>query len=343
MRNETRLVFNHYLDRQAQLNQAPAAVVRGEKAFSIEPSIQQKLNEKQQEDSAFLKAINLITVDEMKGEKLGMGIGGPLASRTNTDAADRATRDPTTLDQQGYEVVQTNSDTHVSYAKLDQWAKFPDFQNRMRSVITKRQALDRIMIGWNGTSAAATTNIVANPLLQDVNKGWLAHARAYDGGSHVFADGPVGVGKIIVKASGGGDYRNLDALVVDLVHNLLPSWAREDPNLVAIIGAGLLHDKYYPLVNANLAPTETLAADLVISQKRIGNKKAVTVPYFPADAIAITRLDNLSIYEQAGKRRRTIVDNAKRNRIETYESSNDGYVIEDFDFFCAAEKVEIQE
>ncbi len=45
---------------------------------------------------------------------------------------------------------------------------------RVRNAIIKRQALDRIMIGFNGVSRAKTSDRSANPLLQDVNKGWLA-------------------------------------------------------------------------------------------------------------------------------------------------------------------------
>lgn len=339
MLNATRLAFNAYLNQLAALNGVSPDVVRAEKAFAVEPSIQQKLNNKQQESSAFLKAINIAPVTEMKGEKLGLGVSGPIASRTNTTTTDRATKDPTTLDAQGYECVQTNSDTHVSYAKLDMWAKFADFQTRMRDQILKRQALDRIMIGFNGTSVAAATNIATNPLLQDVNKGWLSHIRGFDTGSHVLDEGEVEAGKIIIAAA-GGDYKNIDALVFDAAHNLLPSWAREDTELVAILGSDLLHDKFFPLVNSDLDPTETMAADLIIGAKRVGGKKSVQVPFFPSNSILITRLDNLSIYEQDGRRRRTIVDNAKRDRIETYESSNDAYVVEDFDYACLIENVQ---
>jgi hypothetical protein len=100
-------------------------------------------------------------------------------------------------------------------------------------------------------------------------------------------------------------------------------------------------DKYFPLVNNNNPPTEKLAGDLIISQKRIGGLQAVTVPFFPANALVVTTLDNLSIYFQEGARRRKLEDNAKRDRIENYESSNDGYVIERFDQFAAAENIEI--
>nr|VXZ92014.1 phage major capsid protein, P2 family [Klebsiella pneumoniae] len=44
---------------------------------------------------------------------------------------------------------------------------------RIRNAIVKRRALDRIMIGFNGVKRAKTSDREANPMLQDVNKGWL--------------------------------------------------------------------------------------------------------------------------------------------------------------------------
>lgn len=340
MREETRELFNAYLEGQAELNGVAVSTVQGEKAFSIDPSIQQKLITKEQESSSFLAAINIVPVTEMKGEKLGLGISGPIASRTNTDAADRAPVETHTLDSDGYECRKTNSDTFIKYATLDMWAKFPDFETRIRDNITRRQALDRIMIGFNGTSAAATTNKVANPLLQDVNIGWLEKYRLFQAGARVLDTGKV-ANKVRVGTGANIDYKNINALVVDAVHGLMPSWSRKDTALVAILGDELEHDTFFPLIDSNLVPTETLAADLIISAKRIGGKAARAVPFFPGNAIFITRLDNLSIYEQEGKRRRTVVDNAKRDRVETYQSSNDDYVIEDFDYGCLIENIEM--
>ncbi|NPR02541.1 capsid protein, partial [Escherichia coli] len=78
--------------------------------------------------------------------------------------------------------------------------------------------------------------------------------------------------------------------------NLIEPWYQEDPDLVVIVGRQLLADKYFPIVNKEQDNSETLAADVIISQKRIGNLPAVRVPYFPADAMLITKLENLSIY-----------------------------------------------
>jgi P2 family phage major capsid protein len=194
------------------------------------------------------------------------------------------------------------------------------------------------MIGFNGTSRAATSNKGTNPLLQDVNKGWLQKYREF---------APARVMDEVVALSGAinigdtGDYKTLDALVFDMVNNLIEPWYQEDTELVAICGRALLADKYFPIVNATQAPTEQLAGQIIMSQKRLGNLPAVRVPFFPANAIFVTRLDNLSLYWQEGARRRTVVDNAKRDRIENYESSNDAYVVEDYGCGAVAENIVI--
>ena len=336
MRKETRIAFNDYIDTLAKLNDVPSAAEK----FTVDPSVQQKLETRMQESTGFLGMINVIGVNEQQGEKIGLGVGGPVAGTTDTGTTDRATSDISTLDQNGYVCTQTNFDTHITYAKLDAWAKFPDFQTRLRDAILTRQALDRIMIGFNGTSRAATSNKVTNPLLQDVNKGWLQKYREF---------APARVMDEVVALSGAinigdaGDYKTLDALVFDMVNNLIEPWYQEDTELVAICGRALLADKYFPIVNATQAPTEQLAGQIIMSQKRLGNLPAVRVPFFPPNAIMVTRLDNLSLYWQEGARRRTVVDNAKRDRIENYESSNDAYVVEDYGCGAVAENIVFEE
>lgn len=322
MRNETRLAYNAYLQTIAQLNGVESASTK----FAVSTPVQQTLETKIQHSSEFLQRINMVPVTEQNGEKLGLGIGGPIAGRTDTSSTDRATSDPTTLDGTGYVCKQTNYDTHITYAKLDLWAKFADFQTRIRDAILRRQALDRIMIGWNGTSAAATTNKVTNPLLQDVNIGWIKKYET-DKPANVLLQGST-ANQVRIGAT--GDFKTLDALVYDLIANMIDPWYREDPNLVVLVGYDLMADKYFPLLNATQAPSEQLAADLVISQKRMGGRQAIAVPFFPAGVLKVTTLDNLSIYFQEGARRRAIQDNPKRDRIENYESSNDAYVVEDY-------------
>lgn len=334
MRNDTRKLFNAYLGRIATLNGVDDAT----KTFNVLPNVQQTLETKIQESSDFLGRINMVGVTDQQGEKLGLNLSGPIASRTNTQDRDRAPRDLTTLDQNGYYCRHTDFDSFIGYAKLDAWAIFPDFEVRIRDLLIQRQALDRIMIGFNGTSVATNTDPATNTLLQDVNKGWLQKMRE-SAEERVMAEGKT-VGKVQVGAT--GDYKNLDALVYDAV-TLLDPWHRENSQIVAIVGRGLMHDKYFPLVNQDSRATDTVAADLIISQKRIGGLPAVQAPFFPEKKVLITTLDNLSLYWQIGGRRRHVEENAKRSRVDTYESSNDDYVVEDMGLAALVENIELVE
>lgn len=346
MRNDTRTHFNSFAAQVAKLNGVPDATQK----FAVDPTIQQRLEKRIQESSDFLSRINIVGVDELKGEKLALGVTGPIAARTNVNNQDRKTRDLTTLDAQGYECRMTEFDTHLGYAKLDAWAKFPNFQAMVRDVIVRQQALDRMMIGFNGTSAASQTDPIANPYLQDVNIGWLQQYRTLSP-QRVMKDGKTN-GKILIdptteKNAAGetvlkGDYSTLDALVYDVISSLIAPWFRRLPGLVVILGRNLMADKYFPLLN-QLPPSEQLAADLVISQKRIGGLQGMDVPFFPDNALMVTTLDNLSVYWQNGARRRFVTENPKRNRIENYESSNDAYVVEEFGAGCLVENIELSE
>ncbi|ANJ91922.1 phage major capsid protein, P2 family [Serratia plymuthica] len=342
MRKQTRFKFNAFMSRLAELNGVDTGDL--DKKFSVEPSVTQTIMTRVQDSSSFLTRINIVPVPEMKAEKIGLDVSGTIASNTDTAGGDeRETADFATLDAEGYFCQQVNYDFHIRYNTLDLWARYQDFQTRLRDAIVKRQALDRIMIGFNGTHRAKTSNRVKFPLLQDIAPGWLQKYRE-NAPSRVMnkvvaEDGSVVSEKLRVGA--GGDYANLDALVMDATNNLIAPWYQEDPELVVICGRQLLADKYFPLVNQEQPNTEAMAADLIISQKRIGNLPAVRVPYFPADALLITRMDNLSIYWQEDTHRRHMVENSKRDRIENYESINEDYVVEDYACGALVENIEL--
>jgi P2 family phage major capsid protein len=348
MRNETRIAYSAFEKKIAELNKVPAA----NKTFTVDPSIQQKLETRVQLSSSFLGKINMPAVTEMEGDKLGLGVTSTIAGRTNTKKNPRKTRDVTGLNSGRYRCVQTNFDTGIGYAKLDMWAKFPDFQTKIRDVIVHQQALDRIMIGFNGVSVAEDTDREKYPLLEDVNKGWLQQYRE-NAPLNVMVESKPGSGKIIVgktKVKGEddvtwktekGDYNNIDALVFDAVNTLIHPTYRENPNLVVIVSSELLADKYFPKINNEHAPTEEMALDMLISQKRIGGKTAVTVPFFPKDKMLILPLANLSLYWQEGGRRRHVREEPDYDQIADYTSSNDAYVVEAYEAGCLIENIEL--
>jgi hypothetical protein len=86
MRNKTRRLYAAYEAEIAKLN----GVDRVDRKFSVQPSIQQRLESKVQESSEFLSQINIHGVTEQEGEKIGLGVSGPVASTTGQHQQGRA-------------------------------------------------------------------------------------------------------------------------------------------------------------------------------------------------------------------------------------------------------------
>ena len=324
MKPETREKLDAYTAEIGKINGAKNVA----QTFNVTPTVAQSLELRVQESSHFLSLINIVQVSEQEGEKIGLGVANqPLAYRTASGP--RTPVDPIAMDSSGYFCRQTNFDTQITYAQLDQWAKFPNFQRLVRDAILGQVACDRIMIGWNGTSAAATTDRATNPLLQDVNIGWLKKLRLA-APARVISEALPGIGKVRIGLT--GDYVDLDALVYDLINNIIDPWHRtalEALGFVVIMSRDLNADRLFPLVQTVNPPSEMMAADVIMRSGKAGGLPVVHVPYFPANSLLITPLSNLSIYWQSGTRRRRIVDNPARDRIEDYQSVNEAYVIED--------------
>ncbi|MCX2865999.1 phage major capsid protein, P2 family [Kluyvera cryocrescens] len=344
MRKETRFKFNQYLSRIAELNGIETSDL--DKKFTVEPSVTQTLFDKIQQSSSFLKLINMVTVGELTEEKVGIDVTGSIASTADTDGGvERKTADFGKLDAYRYFCHPVNFDYHLKYNKLDLWARFQDFQIRIRNAIIKRQALDYITIGFNGVSRAATSDRAQNPLLQDVAIGWLQKYRN-DAPERVMSSVTDDDGTVIsntIKVGKGGHYANLDALVMDGFESLVAEIHRENPEMVVICGRRILTDKYFPMINKFQANSEQLAGELIISQKTIGQLQAVRAPFFPANSILITTLDNLSIYLYEDGHRRHIVENPKLDQVENYEQVKVDFVVEDYEAGCLIENIEILE
>ncbi|EPN8207712.1 phage major capsid protein, P2 family [Yersinia enterocolitica] len=344
MRNETRDKWDEYLSAQARLNSLP--LDRVTKQFTVAPVVAQTLENKIQEASDLLKRINVHVVPEQEGQRVGIGVSGPIANRNTSNTVRREPNSPETIEDNGtYRCEQTNSDTYISYARLDAWAGKRDFKNRVTNQIILRRALDRIMVGFNGISVAAKSDFATNPLLQDVNIGWLQKYRLF-APQRVMGDVSVSTrdeeNKLITK----GAYGNLDALAFDAVNSLIDPWYQDDTGLIVICGRKLLADKYFPVLNTvsgSNPHTEALAGQMLVSQKQIGGMQTYRAPYFPANAMMITTFENLSIYVQEGTHRRTIKEEPEFNRVTTYESDNEAFCIEDYGLGCLIEGIKAGE
>lgn len=346
MQTATRLLFNRYLGQIATLNGLDASFTSnsGEiKAFNVTPVIEQRLQAKLQLTSDFLTRINVVPVNAQQGARVGVGVTRSLAGRTNRAAGNRRTpTDPTgsdAIDQ--YFCKKTDYDYAWSYGTLDAWAHRPEFQQLCRDAVMVQKASDVITIGFNGVNAAIETDRDAFPLLQDVNWGWLYKMRTH-APARVMSHGGLDELKVYVSADGAADYKNLDALVFDIIHNLIAEQFRTATDLVVIVGSDLVHDKYFKIVEqAGDTATEQVARDVILSSRQLGGRPTMQVPFFPANAIMVTSLKNLSYYWQTGSARRHVREEPALDQIENYESINDAFMVEEYGKAALVENIQL--
>lgn len=348
MQNQTRVLFNSYLGQLAKLNNLDGHFFANGsteiKKFAVAPAIEQKLLAKLQTTSDFLSRINVVPVVAQIGDRVGVGVTRTLAGRTDLSVPGNRRR-PTSpfgsdaIDQ--YTCKKTDYDYAWPYALLDAWAHRPEFQQLCRDAVLVQKAQDIITVGFNGVDAKAQTDRVTYPLLQDVNYGWLYKMRTY-APQRVLSHGSKDGLKVYVSDTGDADYENLDALVFDVIHNLLHEQFRGATDLVVIVGSDLVHEKYFKIVSeAGNTATEIVARDVILSSRQLGGKPTMQVPNFPANALMVTSLSNLSYYQQTGSARRNIVEESAYDQIANYESVNDAFVVEEYGKAALVENIKL--
>lgn len=331
MQDNTRVCFNRFKAEVAQANNLNA--ITGE-TFNVNPAAQQKLHGTLGEQADFLKRIGQIPVTAQVGEKIGLGIGKPIASRTNTDEEERQTRYVGEVDADPYHCKQTNTDTHLKYSLMDSWAHLDDFGAIYSTQLAKQVARDTIMVGWHGETAAPVTDIMANPLLQDVNIGWLAKVRTNQPARFMGYDSDGNQTTDTYRVGSGGKYGSLDALVFDMTTNLLDVWHQDADDLVVMVGREIWVSHGMELLGNSTLPTERNALQTWFASKTVAGMPCIMPPFLPRRAVIVTSYDNLSVYHQVGSLRRAIIDNPKRDRVEEYLSENIAYVVEDYGKFA---------
>ncbi len=324
MQKQTKIKLSAYVKAVAAQNDVDDATEK----FNVSPNGTQRIIAAIRESSWFLNKINIISVKNQKGESIGLGVTGMIASRTDTSGSGKRTpKDHSSMGAMPYMCEQTNFDTALRYAKLDAWAHHKNF-NALISKATREQIdANKITIGWYGVSVAKNTDASANPNGEDVNKGWFQAMRDHNEDRLITtgqkADGEIRIGE-------GGDFINLDLAVLE-TKNLLHDACENDSNLVAIIGSDLLaYDKAKFYEAHGNTPSEKGKIQELQVIGTYGGLPAVKVPGFPSTGIMVTSYDNLSIYIQEGSVRRSAgKKNDEKDQIENFESMNMAYVLEE--------------
>jgi P2 family phage major capsid protein len=301
--------------------------------FAISDPMETKLRAALLESVEFLRMITTMQVDQIKGQVVKVGNYGIATGRK---AGGRFTSEQG-VDGNTYELTETDSCSATTWALLSTWANAGNLNEFMKLInqnSTLRFALDMLRVGFNGVSAAATSDPIANPNGEDVNKGWhqIVKEKAPD---QIMTD-PIYFNPDATQALKDGEYKTLDAIVTELKNTFIHPSLRNDPRLVVLVGSDLTATAQTHMMNQADKPSEKVAAQQM--DKNIGGMRAYTPPFFPGKRIAVTILSNLHIYTQKGTAHRKAKDEEDRKQYENSYWRNEGYAIEEFEAYAAVDE-----
>ncbi|EJN6829079.1 phage major capsid protein, P2 family [Vibrio cidicii] len=327
-------VSTQYLQEFTSAVVESANAAAGSKMFNITPPMETKLRQAIMESDAFLSMISLQLVSQIKGQVIDVGSDGLATGRGD------GKRFLADVNQDGntYELVKTDSGAKILWELMTQWANAgskDEWLKMMKSSISRRFALDMLRIGFNGTSIAAVTDPVANPLGQDVNKGWLTIVKEKKPAQVLAA------ASLDATGATADSYKNLDSLVQDLINTTIAPEHRNDPDLVVLVGHDLVAAEQHRLLESATVPTEHKAAQSLA--KTIAGRKAYTPSFFKGNQIWVTTPKNLQILTQEGTQWRRQVNDEEELCYKQNHIRMEGYAVGNMNKFAAIENVTIAE
>lgn len=297
--------------------------------YTISPTAVQTMYDEIAQNTELLQKINLRPKTEKVGEVIGLS-SGLIGSNTDTTGAgkERKPKPIHNLSGRKYSLEKTNFDAALRYDEIDQWAHLTDFPKHINKKIAESIALSLVTIGMNGTSRADDSDASANPMLQDVAKGWLQKMREENKARCI---GTAGTSVTAVPyGPGATNYKNLDAVVTDAL-NIMDERFADRSDFVVLASRRTVGDKYLRIVNkSGDTATEIEAGGRLNKERTLGGLPVMYVPNMPQNTLLITPVSNLSIYYQISGERRLIVDNPRKDQLESLQSKNIDFIVEEY-------------
>lgn len=281
----------------------------------------------------FLSLVNMYTRQQKQGGSFRIGPQGRNTRTNDTKAGDErrlGQTQPPTLNE--YQMVKQHFDWMMHDDDISDMSEFPNWRQAYRQAMLTAYGNDIQVCGFHGVEYQRTSNLSDNPLLEDVNKGWLQLMRERNA-SNIHTgneNGEVHIGK-------DGHYANLDHFVQDLYQGI-PQHKRS-PGMTAVVGEDLIaHAEASYFSEQGMTPTEKGKLSLKTIMGIYGGLEAIKASYFPLNMIMITPLKrngnghaNLSMYTQRGSMKRAIEYKNEKEALIDWNKSYRAYHIEDIE------------
>lgn len=299
--------------------------------FAITGPKETLLRKKIQESVAFLGLINMQDVDQITGQVVEIGATGLHTGRKDGGRFNKKA----SPDGHTYTLTETDSNCSIDWSTLSVWANSGaqgEFMRLLNESANETFGLDILRVGFNGTSAAATSDPDTYPNGEDVNIGWqklvLTDAPAQIISTAVYLDG-----------DGAGDYKTLDAMASDLINSKIAPQFRNDPRLVVLVGADLVAVESARLYDGADKPSEKIAAQNL--PYTIAGRRAYVPPYMPGKRMVVTFLSNLQVLTQRNTRHRKAKHEEDRKAFENSYLRWEGYAVGNYDAYAAFDEAQV--
>lgn len=332
------LALEYVHQQLAKMHGVPEEVLRTAQKFTVNPEVQQRLEEKLMQADPFLGRITNLVVDSITGKKVTMNMTDPVSRRTAIRGP-RAPVDRLKLAQDQYQMQYVERDVEMAWHKLDQWVgRFPEFFRRFMSLSNKRRAQDVLITGWHGQFAEPLTDPVEYPKLQDMNVGWLQYLINV-APEKVLGLKPDGTADEI-RVGEGGDFENMHELVHYMGEKYIDPIHVDRTDITCVTGRELIADrngKLYANFGGSKEPSEQRLLDAVVALKNYGDREIVMSAFAPQRLVFLSPLDNFSRYVQRGTMRtKPAYDDHDTKAIKDLMYLWESFQMEDIDCCCAA-------
>ncbi|SUT92711.1 P2 family phage major capsid protein [Actinobacillus lignieresii] len=269
--------------------------------------------------------MNVFFTKHAQGE--AFGLVEIMAGTTDTNRDERVPKKA--HNDLSYFCQQINLDSYIRYDKLDSFNAEGNFIEVFENYFQKHLLNNALLVGFNGVGRNGTSDPEVFPLAQDVQKGFLQKIRenAQTTGKNNVMD----VGKV----GESGQYKTLHKLIKEALTRIEPIYSGY--GLVAICGREIIGD--------NLIAQEDSKHPKFITrlQKTLGGVPVVSLPYFPENAILLTRLENLSLYVHRHNIRRGFLNQPGKDYLAHYFSWCVDFVVENYNACALLENIKLEE
>lgn len=319
----------------ANINSLPIGT-NGIGRFSISPPQETALRLALMEANWFLPLITMRDVSQIRGQVIDVGNPGVFTGR---DPDKRFTKD-VGLSGNLYQLYPTDSCARLPWALMSDWIHSGTTDEEFIQLVAEFTLLtfanDILRVGFNGTHAAAKTDLEKYTNGEDINTGWHQIAKNFDK-AHAddstpdedripgFTPRVMNPGDGVLTLGENGIFKTLDAMASWLISTTIPQQFQNDPGLVLLIGSDLIAAEQFRLFQEAGKPTENIAAQMLANT--VTGRRVYVAPFLPGKRMIATTLANLHVYAQRGHQYRRAEHVQDRMGFENAWWRNQGYAL----------------